>query len=215
MTTSFRYDSSENYHLTYSDGPRARRQLIAIIFLFSIVICVFFPALIWFFSFAEYPASRGVIAKLIYVLPVYLRLPLVVLTVLATSSAMIAFLVRLADRRADFLFGPDGIAHVGLFVSKSLLWNDIGALNLVHHRRRYLFIFTRSVGHTAEFIPKHGRGATVRPRSKFAALLSIVQTSTISVDLGFFEMTPEQFERTMLFLRPGLEINRKSRMSRG
>lgn len=217
MTSGFRYNSPENYHLTYSDAARARQRLTAETVAVCFFILVLFPAALWLFSFTDYPGSqyrgRGGLTRLMFLLPVYIRLPLAALVIVGSAAAMIAYVVRLRDRRQDFLFGPDGVAHIGLFVSKSLLWSDIDTLNLVHHQRRILFFKKRfHAYHVAKFIPKKTHSATVRARSKFAALLSIVQTSTIVINLDAFDMPAEQFEDAMLFLHPRLEITREHRV---
>lgn len=218
MTTSFRYDSPENYSLTYSKAPNARHTLKLEIFGVCLFVFIFFPLVLWLLSYSDYPVHDGRrirssgYTRLIFLIPVYLRLPLVVLVIVGTTSAMIAYLARLRDHRVDYLFGPDGVAHIGLFASKSLTWNDIEALNLVDHRRRHFFKSIHA-GNSAEFVPKRGHGAKVRVRSKLTALLSLVQTNTITVSLNAFDIKPEEFEGAMLLLRPNLEVRREERIS--
>jgi len=218
--SGFRYDSPDNYHLTYSDAPRAQWWLSREFAGACFFILVFFPACLWIFSIAEHTEfignrrGRGSgFTWLLLQIPVYIRFPLAVLVIGGITSAIVAYIIRLRDRRPDFLFGPEGVAHIGLFVSKSLLWSDIASLDIVEHRRRNLFLRKpRHNGWSAEFVPKRGHAAIVRARSKFSALLAVFQTSTVKVNLSFFDMTPERFEALMLDLRPDLAVNRTERV---
>ena len=120
MTISFQYDSPKNYSLTYSKAPNARRTLKLEIFGVCLFVFIFFPLVLWLLSYSDYPVHDGQrirrsgFTRLIFLIPVYLRLPLVVLVIIGITSAMIAYIARLRDRRVDYLFGPDGVAHVGL-----------------------------------------------------------------------------------------------------
>lgn len=212
----FEYDDPGNYNLTYSDAPNARWKLgaesVAVCFLVAIV----FPSAMWLFSSPDHPVSpvrRTGASWIVFLIPLYLRLALVLLVGLGATVTAIAYIVRRADSRSDYLFGPTGVAHLGLFASKSLGWDDIHSLRLIHRQRRLLpFLKPYTEGYSAVFVPLLERGVSVRASSRLAASLALVQSNEIAINLGSVGMSAQAFERAMRRLHPGIRIEHEERI---
>jgi len=206
----FEYDDPGNYNLTYSDAPNARRTLVVEIVAVCFLVAIVFPSAMWLFSLPDYPGSaarRTGPSWFLFLFPSYFRLALVLLTGLGVTMAFIAYIVRRADSRCDYLFGPTGVAHLGLIVSKSLGWTDIHSLRLIHRRRRLLpFLKPYTEGYQAVFVPLLERGVSVRARSRLAASLALVQINEIAINLGSVGMSAQAFESAMRRIHPGLLI---------
>ncbi|RUU85293.1 hypothetical protein EOD03_10055 [Mesorhizobium sp. M7A.T.Ca.TU.009.01.1.2] len=104
--------------------------------------------------------------------------------------------VRLADRRIDYVIGPDGITNVGLFYSRRVAWKYIDRIEVYKDRNL-----------TSAWVkPVRGHRIDVVERFPGTSRLHLFRAGSILIPLELVDLSIDQFADIVHRFRPGLAV---------
>jgi hypothetical protein len=158
-----------------------------------------------------HPRGRGrAIIHLLLAMPLWLRATVLCSLGVALAVGLVALIVRVNDRRIDYVIGRRGVTDVGLFRSRHLEWREIKRVVVFEQQQRSWWgLKTIRTGTTfAEF----DTGADSRVRGRIGrASYTLLSRKKITISLRLVGVDRAEMKRIVRRFQPAMPITEEIR----